>query len=181
MEIGVRIKALRSLQNITLEELSNKTGLSVSFHSQLERDKVSPSINSLQKIAEALNTTIGHFFETEENQGMVVVKKSTFKKICIKENEIFCEPLASGILITNMISHLLYLEIGAKLTEDLFFIKNRGEAFGFLIRGTLELICEKEKFIFEEGDSIYCNRSHCPQEITNIGNIKAKLFWIIFL
>jgi len=179
MSIGSKIKTLRSLQNVTLEELSKRTGLSVSFHSQLERERVSPSISSLQKIAEALSTTAGHFFDKEENQSLVIVKKAGIKKITVKEKEIFFQRLASGFFGLRIMPLLLSLEIGAKLTEDLFHA--RGDIFGMIIVGTLELLCEKENLILEEGDSIYCNRSQVPQQITNIGNIQAQLIWIIFL
>ena len=50
---------------MTLEKLAQSTGLTISFLSQVERDVVSPSVASLQKIARALGTTVGALFEEE--------------------------------------------------------------------------------------------------------------------
>ena len=66
MKIGYRIKKLRMQQKITLKELGERTGLTTSFLSQLERDLTSPSFISLEKIADALNTTMAYFFEGDE-------------------------------------------------------------------------------------------------------------------
>ena len=54
-EIAKRFKKLRNQQNLTLKEISDKTGLSISFLSQVERGTSSLAITSLKKIADALN------------------------------------------------------------------------------------------------------------------------------
>ena len=62
MEIGPRIKNLRNSHGINLKALAEKTGLTTSFLSQLERNLTSPSINSLEKIAHALSAKVSGFF-----------------------------------------------------------------------------------------------------------------------
>lgn len=57
------IKNLRKQKNITLNELSNKTGLSFSYLSRLENNKVpNCSLNTLEKISTALETNIKDLF-----------------------------------------------------------------------------------------------------------------------
>lgn len=57
------IKNLRKRKNLTLNELSNKTGLSTSFLSKLENNKLDNcSVNSLEKISIALETNIKDLF-----------------------------------------------------------------------------------------------------------------------
>ena len=46
--IGGKIKLIRKSYNITLKELSNRTGLSVSFLSNIERNTASPTLEHLQ-------------------------------------------------------------------------------------------------------------------------------------
>ena len=179
MKIGYRIKDLRIHQRITLKELAKKTGLTTSFFSQLERDLVSPSVSSLEKIAEALNTKVGNFFEGEERKDLVFIKKGMGKKSVDKEKNISAETLAWGFLNIKMQPHIFTLGTGAELIKELSY--TGGEKFGMALKGKIELFCNEEKVIFEEGDSIYCTYTQRPLKVTNIGETEAKLLWIVFV
>ena len=62
---------------MTLRKLAKRTGFSPSFLSQLENGQVSPSISSMEKIAEALGTTFVDFFAAaSEADGGLVVRAS---------------------------------------------------------------------------------------------------------
>ena len=178
MRIGIRIKDLRIQQRITLKDLAKKTGLSTSFLSQLERDLASPSVSSLEKIAQALNTKVGYFFEREEAKELIFIKKGISKRIIDKEKGISCETLVSGILNIKMQPQVFTLGAGSELTKELMYPE--GEKFGMVLKGRLEFVCDEEKLIFEEGDSIYCAYTQKLQRVTNIGQIEAKFLWIVF-
>lgn len=178
MKIGSRIKDLRIQQRITLKELAKKTGLTTSFLSQLERDITSSSVSSLEKIAQALNTKVGYFFEKEEGKELIFIKKGIGKRIIDKEKGISCETLASGILNIKMQPQVFTIGVGTELTKQIMYPE--GEKFGMLLRGKLELSCGDEKLIFEEGDSIYCAYTQKLKKLVNIGEIEAKLLWIVF-
>jgi transcriptional regulator with XRE-family HTH domain len=60
--VGAHIRRLRLAAQISLRSLASRTDFSPSFISQLENGLVSPSIHSMQKIAEALGVTLGQFF-----------------------------------------------------------------------------------------------------------------------
>ena len=68
MDIGYRIKQLRTKNNLTLEELASRCELTKGFLSQLERNLTSPSIATLQDIVEALGTTLAKFFQEETEE-----------------------------------------------------------------------------------------------------------------
>lgn len=174
MKIGYKIKELRISKRITLEKLAEKTDLTPSFLSQLERDKVSPSIRSLEKIAAALNIKIGSFFENEGKE-LIFVKKGATKKIADKK--VFSESLDYGFLNIKMQPQIFTLGPKAELTSKL--IQSQAERFGLVFKGKVEFICDKENLILEEGDSIYCAYSLMPRKVVNIGNTAAKILWIV--
>jgi len=60
--IGETIRGLRKGRNLTLKQMSRRTGLSVSLLSQIERAESSASISSLYKIASALDVHIADLF-----------------------------------------------------------------------------------------------------------------------
>ena len=62
--IGLRIKNLRTEKKYTLKYLSENTGLSIGFLSQLERGMTSIAIDSLDKISKVLDVELSSFFTT---------------------------------------------------------------------------------------------------------------------
>jgi transcriptional regulator with XRE-family HTH domain len=71
MEIGRKIKRLRQEKMLTQEELADRTELSKSFISQVERDLTSPSIATLVDILQALGTDLREFFNDEKDTQVV--------------------------------------------------------------------------------------------------------------
>ncbi|NRA35610.1 MAG: response regulator [Polyangiaceae bacterium] len=63
--IGDTIRGLRKSKELTLKQMSRRTGLSISLLSQIERAESSPSISSLYKIAVALDSRIQDLFGKE--------------------------------------------------------------------------------------------------------------------
>jgi DNA-binding NtrC family response regulator len=60
--IGDTIRSTRKEKELTLKQMSRRTGLSISLLSQIERAESSPSISSLYKIAVALDSRIQDLF-----------------------------------------------------------------------------------------------------------------------
>ena len=64
--IGLRIKALRTEKKYTLKYLSENSGLSIGFLSQLERGMTSVAIDSLDKISKVLDVELSSFFNMSD-------------------------------------------------------------------------------------------------------------------
>jgi DNA-binding NtrC family response regulator len=62
-EIGQQIRSRRSQTGLTLRQVANRTGLSVSLISQIELGKSAASVSTLYKLSRALHVRMGHFFE----------------------------------------------------------------------------------------------------------------------
>jgi DNA-binding NtrC family response regulator len=62
--VGKRLRERRSESTLTLKQLANRTGLSVSLISQIELGKSAASMSTLYKLATALQVRMTYFFET---------------------------------------------------------------------------------------------------------------------
>ena len=62
--VGGRLRELRKGGSLTLKQLANRTGLSVSLISQIELGKSAASMSTLHKLATALQVKMTYFFET---------------------------------------------------------------------------------------------------------------------
>ena len=62
--IGEQLRELRQVKNLTLREVADKAGISVSYLSQLERNQSRLPIGVLKKIADALGVHMNWFFQS---------------------------------------------------------------------------------------------------------------------
>ena len=66
--IGVKISEYRKIQDMTQAKLAEKTGLSNDFISRVERGERIPSVETLDNITNALDVSLGEFFDFGETQ-----------------------------------------------------------------------------------------------------------------
>lgn len=66
MSIGSEIKKVRQALDYTLRELAEKTNLSISFLSDVERGKRNPSMGNLEQIASALGISASRLMGWDE-------------------------------------------------------------------------------------------------------------------
>ncbi|HET7034043.1 MAG TPA: helix-turn-helix transcriptional regulator [Thermomicrobiaceae bacterium] len=64
--IGPAIRTLRQEHHLSLSDLAQQTGISVSYLSRLEKGKSVPSFTLLYRLAQVLGVDIGFFVETEK-------------------------------------------------------------------------------------------------------------------
>ena len=62
--VGERARTRRHEMGLTLKQVANRTGLSVSLISQIELGKSAASVLTLYKLSTALSVKMTHFFET---------------------------------------------------------------------------------------------------------------------
>lgn len=80
MEIGIKLKELRLKNQLTQEELADRSELTKGYISQLENDLTSPSIATLKDILQALGSSLSAFFSEDEEEPLVFTKEDYFLK-----------------------------------------------------------------------------------------------------
>src|SRR5207244_2520419 len=63
VDVGERLRELRRIRRCTLRTIADRSGLSESFLSQVERGRANASIASLRSIADALGVSVADLFE----------------------------------------------------------------------------------------------------------------------
>ena len=71
--IGEKIKSLRSIKEISIEELAKSTGLSTDQITRIEENVDIPSLAPLIKIARALGVRLGTFLDDQDSESGPVV------------------------------------------------------------------------------------------------------------
>lgn len=150
-EIGHKIRELRKSKNLNIADLSNITGLSTGLISQIERDKVVPSITAMLKIANALEVTMGYFFDEEKNIS-ALIRKGERRQIVTNDKSRIYELLAPT---TNRKIEFLLIKLDGCTHRAEQAISHEGEECGYVIKGNMVVIVDGEKHVLHEGDSIY--------------------------
>lgn len=69
MKLGQRLRLIRKENQLTLKELSQRSKLSVPYLSDMERSVVNPSVDTLQKVANAYNISVKDMISGVEGLG----------------------------------------------------------------------------------------------------------------
>ena len=171
MNIGKKIKELRSLRGLTQEELANRCELTKGYISQLENDLTEPSISTLEDILLSLGSNFSEFFSEEKDEKIIFTKEDYFEKI---EDDQKTKWLVVNSQKNEMEPILVDLEKDAQTEKDL---PHEGEEFGYVLQGKIELIIGNNKYKCLKGETFYfvSNKTHY---IKNISEGISKLIWV---
>ena len=78
--VGSRIRSIRESKSITVEQVAERSGLTLNQLERIESDKNLPSLSPLIKIARALGVRLGTFLDDSDNLGPVICRKDNQPK-----------------------------------------------------------------------------------------------------
>ncbi|WP_291566589.1 MULTISPECIES: helix-turn-helix domain-containing protein [unclassified Clostridium] len=153
-DIGNKIKELRANKKMTLRELSEGTGLSIGFLSQLERGLTSIATDSLMKIAEALDVDLNYFFSSPKRKTRMILR-SYEKEVFKIDNSMFINyNLTTDGHDKELLPRLIEV-LPNNTDESLSQYKHEGEEFVYVLEGTLTLFINNEQYDLYPGDSAH--------------------------
>ncbi len=152
---GEQIKSLRKEKGMTLNDISNTTGLSISFLSLVENGKSGISFSNMQKVLKCFDCSIHNLIDEENGNRLVRFEEA--QKIESEEDNVQILSLVISSRNKKIWPGLFIMEPGSSLGE----FQHEGEEFAHVLQGKIEVILtnpnskEKEKYILTEGDTIY--------------------------
>jgi transcriptional regulator with XRE-family HTH domain len=171
---GARIRERRRECNLSLQELASQTGLTPSFISLIERDLNSPSLESLRRIAEALEVPLFYFAET--NGDNPVVRRDQRIQITFPPGNLTCELLVPDLRhrMEMFIAHA-HPSAGNIARAP----KHDSEECIYVMEGSLRVRLQGgTDYVLNKGDSIYFHGSSL-QEICAQGRRRATFISVI--
>jgi len=155
MNIGTYLKQLRLEKGYTLNEVAHKLNLTASFLSQLENMKLSPSLESLEKILSYYAVNLSEFFRQIEQKRFIIVRNGDEKPLDMPGEGIVLIPLASKLQNNSLETYIVKF-IGNAVIETAVLPKEvNGERVIYIMKGKIATIIDKETPIeLIAGDSI---------------------------
>jgi len=176
LKMGERIKRRRESLNIQTNELAKSIGLTSSLISQIEKAKAFPSVFSLKKIADALQTTVGDLIGENDTYSKNPVVKFEDKKF-VQAND---EGTAIYLLSNHEQQKLMepHLLVFPPLSDSKGLINHiPGQIYYYVINGCFSVDLNSDQFTLNTGDSLYLN-STSLHSIVNTSTAEAMLICI---
>lgn len=153
-DIGGKLKELRKEKGLSILQLSELADVSTGQISQIERSMVVPSVVSIWKLAQALDTNINYFFD-DKKKNRVIIRNKDHKTIIMNKGNGLYQLLSPGDSDHLIDFVKITLKGGQSYDAENNGITHEGEECGFVLAGTLTVYLNGEDCILREGDSIY--------------------------
>ena len=173
---GKQVKILRKQQGLTLTELAEKIGRSVSLVSQIENGNITPSFSTMQGIVDALQVSFTQIISEgrKPDEGDSFLVKALERKVLVTSGGVLHEFLSRGVP-TNFKLMIVEVPPGASTGKTLY--RHRGVECGFLLEGELTVEIDGQPHRLSPGDSITF-WSMSPHKLLNSGQARAIAVWV---
>jgi len=178
MKIGKRIRDLRKQKDITLEELSKKSGVALATLSRMENNKMTGTLASHNRICKALGVSIAELYKELEDESKTVdaVPKEARTEHFVHAHKAKYELLISKTLDKKIMP--LMIRMGAGGTTQKEQNKPGVEKFIYMISGNIDAAVGDRIHHLKRGDSLYFDAS-LPHSFKNIGKTEAEAICIV--
>jgi len=182
--VGEKIKQIRELKKVSLDELSQRSGMDITILQKIELEKNIPSLAPLIKIARALGVRLGTFLDDSDSYGPVVVRSGDYHKgvrftsqSSESREHLNFFSLAFDKAGRNMEPFIVDIEPG--LQSDYMLSSHEGEEFIYVLEGDIEINYGKEIYQLSKGDSIYLD-SIVLHNVHAGNNSSAKILAVVY-
>jgi len=175
IDVPARLRELREGQRMSMRALAKKSGLSANALSMIERGRASPSVSTLNKLADALGLSITEFFGHVQNrQDVVLIRAEQRSRVSFTRG--LWEGLGGEIFSGSVEPFLLTLEAGA--SSGTRPIVHTGHEFVYCLRGKLEYLIQDKRYELVPGDSILF-AAHLRHRWRNPGRTVTSLLVVL--
>lgn len=174
--LGNAIRTHRKHKDMRLVDLAKRADFSISYLSQIERDLLTPSIDTLRRLAEVLDIPAGQLMlrdTRQPNLSVAVVRRSERKQLAFPGSKIHYELLTPDM---RRRASLLWVEAPPGSESGPLF-SHEGEDGVLVLKGAIEVEVGSVWHHLEAGDSIYFN-ARIPHRWRNSGSVGADAVWL---
>jgi transcriptional regulator with XRE-family HTH domain len=170
MNLGKKIRRMRQTRGVTAVELAKRSRVTTGFISQLEHSHTVPSLQTLQRVAAALDVSLTYFLLDESLQPQVVRQRE--RHIIHLGHDGSRLWLLSPLPPQHLELALLELPRGAVSWSTAR--AHEGQQCHLVLQGMVRADYGDNTYRLEEGDSILWDGT-LPYRLENIGTNDARL------
>lgn len=181
IDVGARLGQLRQQQGWTLQQASKRTGVSASALSKIERNELSPTISTLQRVARGYDTDLVTLLSGREAALGLPGRRSVTR--ANKGRDYQSNSCANSLLCSDLIDKRMTpirtIVTARSPDEYRSWPVSDAEIFVTVIKGTMVVHSQiYEPLVLNQGDSLYYDASS-PHIWTSEGPEDAEVIWVI--
>ncbi|MFO7988948.1 MAG: helix-turn-helix domain-containing protein [Thermodesulfobacteriota bacterium] len=177
-KLGALLRAIRNTRNFTIKDVAAKAAISSSLLSQIERNRISPSLDTLLQVLEVYGVSPDRFFKDYETQSQVEIirkdQRKTYKRKGFSYEKLCGESQTRG----NHSFNAFFLELAPGQERGDAEDGHLGRELGIVVAGTAQLIYGDEQHLIEAGDSVSFF-SQIPHLIRNTSDTLFQAYWVV--
>jgi quercetin dioxygenase-like cupin family protein len=171
---GVKMKQLRQLRKISLEQLANKTGFSQRYLKEIEEGMAIPPVSAVIQIAKALSIDSGSFLSAEEQEASVKRRKESFYK---RTQAYSYKTLTPDAETRHMKAFLVTID--PRQDHRMVEYKHEGEEFIYVLKGQVKVMVGENENLLKKGETLHFD-SGIPHKLRNISDEETKLLVVLY-
>ena len=186
-KVGARLRWERERRGVSLRELARRVGVSPSLVSQIELDRVNPSVSTLYALVTELGVTMSEVFGDETQPGPQVARDpaGTAGLVATPESRSVLN-LASGVRWERLTPHSdpeveflhVVYPVGAESCSEDALVTHGGREYGYVSSGTLGVRVGFDEYVLGPGASIAFDSSS-PHRLWTIGDEPVRAIWVV--
>lgn len=177
-QFGNKIREIRERKQKTLREVAAKAGLSESLISQIERNRISPALDTLLKIIDVLEIDLDYIFRDFKRERQVNLVRARERNRAVINGAVYEQLSHTSSASLEHAMEAYYLEIppgGESGDED---VGHLGQELGVIMKGSGECVVGKRVYPLRAGDSISF-AADVPHLLRNTGSKPLQAFWVM--
>ena len=175
---GEKLRTVRERKGYTLKIVAQRAGVSESLVSQIERNRVSPAIDTLLLLADVLDINLDYLFEDYRRKRPVQIIRHNERRTLSEENVIF-EELARPDESDGrhaLESYIINIPAGSQTHRGSY--GHLGRELGMILEGCCQLRYENLIYDLTVGDSVSFSAG-APHTLINTGDDTLKAIWVV--
>ena len=175
---GEKLRQVREHKGYTLKVVAQRAGVSESLVSQIERNHVSPAIDTLLALADVLDINLEFLFEEYRKVKPVKIIKAN-ERASLAEDDIIYEELARPTTPDkddSIESYVIKIPAGSHTHKGSY--GHIGRELGIIVKGKAKLTYDSTEYVLEPGDSVSFSAG-VPHTLQNIGECELEAIWVV--
>ena len=160
--VGTRLRALRQARGWSLTQLSRAAGVSAGLLSQVERGQTDPSLDTLRKLAKALDVPLFSLFQDVSAHAVSIVRRERRLRVGPSADRVAYSRISPGYGRLEVLEG--HLPPGGTSSEEPW--EHASEECAVVLSGVLTVEVEGTRYRLDPGDSIYFD-SRRPHRYVN--------------
>jgi transcriptional regulator with XRE-family HTH domain len=169
--IGAQVRGLRKRNGMTVSELAGQSGLSIGMLSKIENGAISPSLATLQRVAQALNVPLSTFFvKFDEKRDASYVRSGKGLLIERRGSRSGHQYQLLGHSISSDVAAEPYLITLTEEADPYPVFQHEGVEFIYMVKGEVAYRHADKTYILRKGDSLFfdADAPHGPEELRRL-------------